>query len=226
MFGQCWRSLQPLYTFGPTRWWLWAGSVEHPTKWKTYVANRVAEIQTTVPDARWHHVPGSDNPTDCASRGLSPGELVDHELWWRGPPWLLEKPSSWPISQASSYDVGLLEERSQTNVAIAEPSCLDEAAELVRFSSLLRLLRVTAWCRRWLSVRGVRREGIAERPMPRRGDLLTASELDGARLTWIRLVQSKNFQRELNVLKKRRPLAKSSVLTHLNLFLDAAVNSM
>ncbi|XP_011176358.1 uncharacterized protein LOC105208251 [Solenopsis invicta] len=30
----------------------------HPTRWKTFVANRVADIQTRVPDALWHHVPG------------------------------------------------------------------------------------------------------------------------------------------------------------------------
>lgn len=49
----------------------------HPTKWKTYVANRVTEIQTTVPEALWHHVPKKSNPVDCALRGLSPGKLVN-----------------------------------------------------------------------------------------------------------------------------------------------------
>ncbi|XP_029171383.1 uncharacterized protein LOC114940808 [Nylanderia fulva] len=53
----------------------------HPSTWATYVANRVSEIQTLIPDAHWHHVPGRENPADCASRGLYPGELVDHPLW-------------------------------------------------------------------------------------------------------------------------------------------------
>ncbi|XP_025267293.1 uncharacterized protein LOC112638911 [Camponotus floridanus] len=44
----------------------------HPSRWQTYVANRVSEIQRTTPQAAWHHVPGQDNPADCASRGLSP----------------------------------------------------------------------------------------------------------------------------------------------------------
>lgn len=44
----------------------------HPSRWQTYVANRVSEIQTTVPDALWHHIPGRENPADCASRGLLP----------------------------------------------------------------------------------------------------------------------------------------------------------
>ncbi|XP_072754281.1 uncharacterized protein [Anoplolepis gracilipes] len=54
---------------------------DHPTRWQTYVANRVSEIQTMAPNAFWHHVPGTQNPVDCASRRLSQGELVDHALW-------------------------------------------------------------------------------------------------------------------------------------------------
>lgn len=44
----------------------------HPTRWKTFVANRVSEIQTTLPEVLWHHLPGAFNPADCASRGISP----------------------------------------------------------------------------------------------------------------------------------------------------------
>ncbi|XP_011171524.1 uncharacterized protein LOC105204162 [Solenopsis invicta] len=40
----------------------------HSSRWTTYVANRVAEIQRTVPGGHWRHVPGCDNPADCASR--------------------------------------------------------------------------------------------------------------------------------------------------------------
>ncbi|XP_076301867.1 uncharacterized protein LOC143219991 [Lasioglossum baleicum] len=38
-----------------------------PSRWNTYVANRVSEFQTTVPDIRLHHVGTKDNPADCAS---------------------------------------------------------------------------------------------------------------------------------------------------------------
>ena len=58
----------------------------HASRWKTYVANRVSMIQEALPEGRWRHVPGKDNPADCASRGITPGELLDHSLWWSGPP--------------------------------------------------------------------------------------------------------------------------------------------
>jgi hypothetical protein len=68
----------------------------HASRWKTYVANRVSQIQLLLPEAQWRHVPGRDNPADCASRGITPSELIDHRLWWTGPAWLSEDEDRWP----------------------------------------------------------------------------------------------------------------------------------
>lgn len=43
-----------------------------PSRWKEFVANRVAHIGKIAPSAKWHHVAGHENPADCASRGLEP----------------------------------------------------------------------------------------------------------------------------------------------------------
>ncbi|XP_067208447.1 uncharacterized protein [Linepithema humile] len=61
---------------------------KHPSQWKIFVAHRVAEIQSRVPDGMWHYVSTHENPADCASRGLLGTELKAHEMWWRGPTWL------------------------------------------------------------------------------------------------------------------------------------------
>jgi hypothetical protein len=37
--------------------------------WKTYVANRVAEIQRLTTNQTWRHVASRDNPVDIISRG-------------------------------------------------------------------------------------------------------------------------------------------------------------
>ena len=44
----------------------------HPTQWKTYVANRTAEVQRLLPQAGWHHVASKENPADFGSRGDPP----------------------------------------------------------------------------------------------------------------------------------------------------------
>lgn len=52
-----------------------------PYQWKTFVANRVSEIQTSLPSAKWHHVRTKENPADCASRGINGATLANYSLW-------------------------------------------------------------------------------------------------------------------------------------------------
>ncbi len=65
-------------------------------RFKTFVGNRVSEIVDRLPPEQWNQVKSADNPADCASRGILPSELLDHHLWWKGPPWLSLTPSCWP----------------------------------------------------------------------------------------------------------------------------------
>ena len=67
-----------------------------PRRYRLYVANRIASITALLPPQCWRHVPTRDNPADCASRGVSPGELVDFQLWWSGPQWLWQEPVQVP----------------------------------------------------------------------------------------------------------------------------------
>ena len=57
----------------------------NPRRFKTYVGNRISYIVDQVPPERWSHVAGTENPADCASRGLFPVQLKEHNLWWKGP---------------------------------------------------------------------------------------------------------------------------------------------
>ncbi|KAL6417027.1 hypothetical protein ACFW04_014736 [Cataglyphis niger] len=73
----------------------------HSSCWKVYA----------LPGVHWHYLPGTENPADCASRGISPSELVSHSLWWRDPVWLSGDPTSWPSSQEEESTGNMLEER-------------------------------------------------------------------------------------------------------------------
>ena len=53
---------------------------KHPCYWKTFVANRVSLIQTELPNAKWPHVPTTENPADLATRGTTPNELASSEI--------------------------------------------------------------------------------------------------------------------------------------------------
>lgn len=49
----------------------------------------------TNPPEKWNHISGLDNSADCASRGLLPSELLQHQLWWDGPLRLKQSPANW-----------------------------------------------------------------------------------------------------------------------------------
>ncbi|KAF2891331.1 hypothetical protein ILUMI_14842 [Ignelater luminosus] len=52
----------------------------HPNLLKTFVANRVGEIQEMTEHATWKHVPTNSNPADLLSRGVPLKELANPSL--------------------------------------------------------------------------------------------------------------------------------------------------
>ncbi|XP_015437886.1 PREDICTED: uncharacterized protein LOC107193025, partial [Dufourea novaeangliae] len=58
----------------------WIASVS--SRWNTFVANRVSQIQHLSKIDNWRHVSSKDNPADIISRGLNPMSLKDNNLWW------------------------------------------------------------------------------------------------------------------------------------------------
>ncbi|XP_036142860.1 uncharacterized protein LOC118645588 [Monomorium pharaonis] len=177
----------------------------HPSRWKTYVANRVSHIQQRLPNATWRHIPGKDNPADCASRGVSPRDMPRHALWWTGPPWLIEPAASWPSEPIAGPDCSLPEQRAVASAAtlavVAEPDLL------LRFSSWTRLLRVTSWCLRW---RGSK--------MKRTDPFLHAEEIKDAERRWFRITQQLHYAAEIAAMKREGPLPHRSQLANLHPF--------
>ncbi|CAG7832763.1 unnamed protein product [Allacma fusca] len=116
----------------------------HPKQWDTYVANRVSIIQEFLPHERWRHVPGIQNPADCASRGITSVDLISHPLWWEGPEWL--KQSDFPEFEIEPItDESLLEARRKVIVH----HIITDLEILHRLSSLTKLQRITAYCKRF-----------------------------------------------------------------------------
>ncbi|XP_026467699.1 uncharacterized protein LOC113371281 [Ctenocephalides felis] len=66
-----------------------------PSKLKSFVANRVSEIQNCT-NVTWRHVPSAYNPADLISRGVTGVKLRDCHLWWCGPQWLKSNINFWP----------------------------------------------------------------------------------------------------------------------------------
>ena len=120
---------------------------DRSTRWKTYVANRVDEIQRLTQTYTWHHINSRHNPADIISRGCLPDVVRDCSLWWHGPSCLSQSSESNPFPSfvpctPSSYEV-TAEEKHIHNLSLMSILAVDLSLD---FSSLHRLTRVYAYC--------------------------------------------------------------------------------
>lgn len=176
----------------------------HPSAYNVFVANRTAEIQRHVPVERWHHVRSADNPADCASRGITPKQLLHHRLWWTGPRWLRQDFSEWP--QQLSVPETAEEARTRANTVIV---AVTNWELLSQYSSWNKLVRVTAYCVRFT-------QNCRSHKEKRIIGVLTTAELMNAREFWVRSAQTVAYPDEMRSLRAGKAVCKSSKLLSLN----------
>ena len=186
--------------------WLSASS----RRWKTFVANRVSEIQEDIPSELWRFVPGIQNPADCASRGLSVDQLVDFPLWWNGPEWLSQH--QLPVFQTNPTPNMDIEEKSKS-VLTHQVSQQPYNSIFLKYSCINKLKRVMSYVLRFRFNCGVKVN------LRRIGEL-TTTELTNTMLTLVKLAQAEDFSVELKRLEMGKPILMTSKLLSLNPFLD------
>ncbi|XP_043259317.1 uncharacterized protein LOC122401315 [Colletes gigas] len=187
-----------------------------PNRWKTFVANRVSEIQT-LSTGPWNHVLSGGNPADLLSRGVKPSALDKLSFWWNGPSWLAQPSTEWPITGSIPAEVP--EERAISCIVIREIAS-QVPGFLLKFSNYTRLLRVIAYCLKFYHTvkhRVSLRNNRTTRPWSTQ---LTVQDLDLAEVVILRLVQGNAFTQELSDLRKNQTVTSNSPLRSLNPFID------
>lgn len=122
---------------------------QHPSKWKTFTANRVSEIQTLTEPSNWHHVNSQYNPADIISRGMLSSDIKNCRLWWHGPTWLHLNSTNWPVSKPyAMYTESELETR---NVVLNCSVQYDELPIFSKCSSFAKLTRILSYCLRFFN---------------------------------------------------------------------------
>ncbi|XP_055701775.1 uncharacterized protein LOC129801041 [Phlebotomus papatasi] len=181
-------------------------------RWQTFVANRVSEIQNTIPATNWHHVTSKENPADLASRGVSAADLSHDSLWWNGPSWITSSELNFEATEIELPDDAHLEMRHNVSLVTTQ----NDFSELIgRVSSLPKLVRIVAYCRRFIlnTYRTYKKQETMS-------GCLSPGELSQARVTIVRLVQKESFPGDYQNLSKNNVVSRQSKLRNLNPFLD------
>ncbi len=119
-----------------------------PSRWKNYVKRRVQLIQDNVPTAIWYHIPGDQNPADCASRGITATQLLHHPLWWNGSPAFLNPTTN--CNELLAEEITQLEvQQRPVKTHFINPKPLHPL--FTKYSSFNKLQRVVAYVIRFLN---------------------------------------------------------------------------
>ena len=131
--------------------------------YKVWVANRLKAIQESTNIEDWKKVNTAENPADISSRGMDLSDLINSELFFHGPQWLL-------YTQVTFQNVGDLTQETitqdqaeikktfqmkapQMNVLFASVDPDDDMLKemLVRHNNWKKSVNVIAWIRRFWS---------------------------------------------------------------------------
>ena len=172
-----------------------------------YVANRVNYImERTIPEL-WRHVPTGENPADCASRGMLPRELLDHTLWWEGPPWLAQEPIEIPHQPPRRIEPTPINIISSASNMVADLNSIS--------SNYHYTLATAAWLLRFYNRIKFGKPTPLNRPKHLTGEDIHLAE------TWLlKESQLRTFFKERKALEAGNPLPASSRIISLTPFLD------
>lgn len=178
-------------------------------KWKTFVANRVSEIQDLTDIQDWHYVCSKENPADLLTRGIEAKGMLNNKLWWKGPDWL----SNDDFKCKFISDINLTNIPEQRIVVHTTINVNQNQELFTRFSSLHKLKRVVAYCLRFIQNCKVKCEN-------RQVDELTVVELTNSTNKLVKIAQMQSFPRDYEYLMKYKNVKNNSNLLQLAPFID------
>ncbi|XP_071035375.1 uncharacterized protein [Parasteatoda tepidariorum] len=151
-------------------------------------------------------------------RGESAVKIVLSSQWWSAQVWLSHPVNLWPLVDFGSQpddnysDVVKKEQRAVAvnNVTQNKTSdiSLTKCIDVSKYSNLTRLLRVTAWVKRFAY--------NAKLDSSKLKGPISASELQNVLHTWIKTVQLLHYESEIQQLLSQNTLSKHSRIFNLN----------
>ncbi|XP_064475530.1 uncharacterized protein LOC135389409 [Ornithodoros turicata] len=156
--ARLWDYVRQVPEFSSYMAWFWTASAI-ALQWitggndrqETFVRNRSSEIRRLTETSTWQHCRSHDNPADLITRG-APASFAQQKLaWWSGPSWLSRPEPNWPPRAATPKTDNGSNAHLTACPTVPVPSPSPEPLlQVTHYERLLRLLRITAWIKRFL----------------------------------------------------------------------------
>nr|XP_029722510.1 uncharacterized protein LOC109408304 [Aedes albopictus] len=196
-------------------------------KLTAYVGARVMQIKENGHGVEfWHWVPSQLNVADLATKCSKLGSMQE---WMRGPDFLYRDSATWPNDEPlemSSAEIANYHSELVVKEAAEQLCCTAfreeriDLPDIARFSDFNRLLKSTAYYLKMRKLLVLPKHKKPERLA------ITVRDMEEARKTWYKKVQSETFQSELRSLKTSGYVKSSSRLKTFSPFLHEGIIRM
>ena len=220
------------------------------SRFRTFVANRVAEILKMSGPSQWRFVSTAHNPADLASRGMRAEPFQRNEMWISGPSFLMQSEEGWPVNPDNLRELppGDPEVKISAAIGVSTEQEEDDAVTglINRSSSWTRLTRVMGWILRFktlfLNLRKMKEitahlaQSVLDATQDKDaltkevhdlaklgGGYLSLGEIREAELQIVKFCQRRRFPEEITCLQKGEYVKGSSHIYKLNPILEDGV---
>ncbi|GFS91796.1 integrase catalytic domain-containing protein [Trichonephila clavipes] len=193
------KKVVPILQLSIHKIWMWTDSTialawikTEPHKLKTFVSNRVAEIQALSKDYHWKHVSSKNNPADLISRGCNVDELLKNEMWFSGPDLQTDEYEDNQLFPDPSYRDEL---KCAVTLSMTECSSnfYDELFNVT--NNFIKLIRISSFIFRFIN-------NIKAKESCNKEKYLTADEVKRSTEFLAKIAQLSEFKAEIDALKK------------------------
>ncbi len=204
-----------------------------PESWKQFVANQVRVIRKLTDVNSWYHIPGKDNIADILTRPKSVEELLQAKRQWLEGPDLVRtgkippQPNIFEAVKEENLEEKVAEVDAVLTASIQERTNAVIADWTEKCSDVVKLLRRVALVRRAMAklFHKFTHHRYPERfrkEADRTGKLFAdQEEKQEAYGELVRVIQSRHFQDELQLVAKGQPVGSKSRLKELRPFIDS-----
>ncbi|GBO23490.1 hypothetical protein AVEN_146283-1 [Araneus ventricosus] len=179
---------------------------------KTFVSNRVAQIQELTKEYHWSHITSKNNPADLLSRGIDAQFLVNNQFWFQGPDSFNSLNSETELNQSDKNYLSEFKSKDSVCLTVKTSALFDDV--ICISNNFQKLIRIISLIFRFINKC---KKNSKECGAP------SKIERQNAEIDILREVQAKKrtFDNEIHSLEQCGNVTPNSKLKSLSPFLDS-----
>ena len=193
------------------------------TRFKTFVANRLAIIHDVTTPADWRYVPSEINPADLASRGIHPTEKAKLKYWIEGPKFLqAANDDDFPVQPSNLGTIDSADIEAKKTVLTTNADVTSITSLIQSHSCWYKLKKSFSWLVRFKQFCRVKFLHHSKDLL--KTGLITTSEMARAETDILKYVQRQEYAKEIRCLSQSNGntafVSRSSSLVKLSPFME------